>query len=182
MRGVLFTLMFELVEETFGLEMLDALIHKSKLTDGGSYTAVGTYPHRDMLEIVTNLSEMTDTPANQLMTVFGNYMFPHLLDLHVENTGLLPDSCFGLLSKIENSIHIEVKKLYPDADLPHFSFSQSDQDTAELVYHSNRPFGSVAQGMIEGCVKHYGEQVIVTRFPEADISDNDVTFTAKRTH
>lgn len=52
MKGIVFSEFMDLVEESFGLEMIDELIEQSDLPSGGSYTAVGTYPHGEMLTLV----------------------------------------------------------------------------------------------------------------------------------
>jgi len=43
MKGIVFTEFLELVENKFGLEMLDAIIEASNLESEGVYTRIGTY-------------------------------------------------------------------------------------------------------------------------------------------
>ena len=59
MKGIVFAEFIELVEDKFGFEIADEIIEESNLPSGGSYTSVGTYDHREMLELVTHLSEKT---------------------------------------------------------------------------------------------------------------------------
>ena len=42
MKGIIFTEFLDLVEEKFGLEMVDKIIEQSNLDSGGIYTSVGT--------------------------------------------------------------------------------------------------------------------------------------------
>ncbi|MDW1810083.1 heme NO-binding domain-containing protein, partial [Vibrio sp. Vb2362] len=45
MKGIIFTEFMELVEEKFGLDVLDQVLDLSN--DEGVYTAVGSYDHKD---------------------------------------------------------------------------------------------------------------------------------------
>jgi len=42
MKGIVFTEFLDLVEEKFGMEMVDKIITQSELESEGAYTAVGT--------------------------------------------------------------------------------------------------------------------------------------------
>ena len=53
MKGIVFTEFLELVEDKFGLEMVDNIITSSTLESEGVYTAVGTYSFSEMLTIIT---------------------------------------------------------------------------------------------------------------------------------
>ncbi len=43
MKGIVFTGFLELVEDKYGLEMVDEIITNSNLESKGIYTSVGTY-------------------------------------------------------------------------------------------------------------------------------------------
>ena len=59
MKGIVFTEFLELVEDKFGLEMVDSIIANSNLESNGVYTAVGTYSFSEMLQLLQNLSDNT---------------------------------------------------------------------------------------------------------------------------
>ena len=52
MKGIVFTEFLDLVEDKFGLEMVDKIIQSSDLESGGIYTSVGTYKFSEMLQLV----------------------------------------------------------------------------------------------------------------------------------
>ena len=52
MKGVVFTEFVEMVEARFGLPMLDRIIEAAQLPSGGAYSAVGTYDHGEMVQLV----------------------------------------------------------------------------------------------------------------------------------
>jgi hypothetical protein len=53
MKGIIFTEFLELVENKYGLEMVDTLIQHSKLQSKGVYTSIGTYQFSEMLSFAT---------------------------------------------------------------------------------------------------------------------------------
>ena len=52
MKGVVFTEFLEMVEQKFGMEMVNALIENNELSTDGVYSAVGTYHHSEMVSLV----------------------------------------------------------------------------------------------------------------------------------
>jgi|TARA_B110000908_G_scaffold27527_1_gene32300 hypothetical protein len=49
MKGIIFTEFLDLVEEKFGLGMVDKIIYQSNLASEGIYTSIGTYNFSEML-------------------------------------------------------------------------------------------------------------------------------------
>jgi hypothetical protein len=166
MKGIVFTEFLEMVEDKFSPEIADKIIDESDLSTGGAYTAVGTYHHGELIEMVMNLSKESDLPVPALVKAFGEYLFGRFVELYpafFENI----NSSFDFLELIENHVHVEVQKLYPDAELPTFETSRPSENTLKMVYQSQRPFAPLAEGLIEGCVAHYNEKV--------DVNINDLS-------
>lgn len=114
MKGIIFTEFFEMVEQKFDYSMVDKLLTDTTLPSEGIYTAIGTYSHTEMATLVVKFSQETTIPVPNLLRVFGQYLFKtfNLSYSHIiENA---PDA-FTFLKSIPNYIHVEVKKLYPDA-------------------------------------------------------------------
>ncbi|SFK67618.1 Haem-NO-binding [Paenibacillus sp. 1_12] len=170
MKGIVFTTFIEMVEQKFSLKTLDTIITNAHLPSGGSYTTLGTYDHSEMIQLVVKLSEQTGIPVADLVRVFGEYLFVQLVDMYpqfVDSNRTL----FGFLLKIDSYIHVEVLKLYPDAELPRFEYDTSDPEALVMIYRSSRPFADLAEGLILGSIQHYGEAVDLKR---EDISDGPV--------
>jgi hypothetical protein len=64
---------------------------------------------------------------------------------------------FSFLEKVDAYIHLEVLKIYPDAELPTLNCARIDQGCLELSYRSNRPFVELAHGLLLGCIDHFAE-------------------------
>ena len=171
MKGIVFCEFVEMMEAEFSAEMADEIISSTDLESGGAYTAVGTYDHHEMLALVTQLSEKTGAPVPDLVRAFGRYLFGRFVELYPAFFEGV-DGAFSFLDRIEEHVHVEVRKLYPDAELPTFATSRPDDDTMVMVYQSRRPFADLAHGLIEGCITHYDEPVNVE---SEDLSNDDRT-------
>lgn len=162
MKGVVFTEFFSMVGAVFSEDMVDDIIDDSAVPSGGAYTAVGTYPHEEIVALVVALSERTGTPIPDLLLAFGRHLFGQFIKVYSRFTTGVEDA-FSFLASVEEVIHVEVLKLYPDATLPSFTVESRDENRLVMVYSSPRHFEDVAQGLIEGCINHYGEQVQIVR-------------------
>lgn len=162
MKGIVFTEFLEMIETRFGYELVDQLLTTSCLPSGGTYTAIGTYSHSEMVTLVRGLSEHTQVAVPDLLRSYGRYMFTAFTRSYrpfVDRT----DSAFGLLSSVQHHIHVEVRKLYPDAELPHFIIDQPADNHLRMQYESERKLADFAHGLIEGCLAHFGETATVQR-------------------
>jgi len=179
MRGIVFTEFLEMVESTWSFDMVDKVIADSKVPNGGAYTAVGSYDTAEIVALLMALSQATETKPAVLLESFGRYLFGRFATLY-------PDffkgvgSTFEFLPRVDSYIHIEVRKLYPDAELPALKTEQLDQDTMNVVYRSPRCMSKLARGLIEGCLTHFKENHAITEEDVGDGSGGEVKFTLRR--
>ena len=164
MKGVVFTEFLEMVEARFSADVVDDIIDAAQLPHGGAYTAVGTYDHTEMVRLVGALSGRSGLPVAQLLQVFGEHLFGRFVLAYPQFFAGEQDA-FGFMAGIEDIIHAEVRKLYPDAELPHFEVEHRDADRLVLLYDSRRHMQDLADGLIRGCLKHFGVQAQMSREP-----------------
>ena len=93
---------------------------------------------------------------------FGKHLFRSLVDRYSVMVSVYSDA-FSLLEAIESVIHVEVLKLYPDAELPSFHYDRIGPNELILIYRSERGLGQLVDGLLEGCFQHYGEIVQIDR-------------------
>lgn len=162
MKGIVFTEFLEMVEDKFGFETADNIVSQADLPSEGIYTAVGTYDHTEMVQLVSQLSEESKMEIPSLLKVFGHHLFSRFVEGYGHFFQGVPDA-FTFLSKLESYIHIEVKKLYPDAELPRFDIRFLEDHILEMVYHSDRGFADFAEGLLNGCIEHFDEAISIQR-------------------
>lgn len=178
MKGIIFTEFFDLVEQAFGFEVAEKIIDECDLPSGGVYTAVGTYDHTEILALVGMLSKVTEIPAPELLVTYGRFIYPKL-HAQLKGMGLEFGGSFELFSSLDNIIHPEVLKLYPDAELPNFNATKLNDHQLLLKYSSCRPFAHMAEGLILGAAEHFDENLSVT-LEHRNTDDNfytDITIT-----
>ncbi len=155
MKGIVFTLLNDMVEEKFGLEAWDALI--TKAGSDGMYLSTETYTDEELMKLVGAASEMTGIPANDLVKAFGTYMFPQFYAKYPVffKEGMTLKS---FLLTVDRVIHVEVRKLYPDAALPDFEYEDEDDNALTMVYSSPRKMCALAEGLIAGAAEHFSTE------------------------
>ncbi|MGZ6752115.1 MAG: heme NO-binding domain-containing protein [Nocardioides sp.] len=83
--------------------------------------------------------------------------YPHFFAPH---TAVRP-----FLLTLNDVIHPEVRKLHADAEPPEFWFDDGDGgpsgSTLLVHYRSTRRLCALADGMIQGAARHYGQEAVV---------------------
>ncbi|UTW47185.1 heme NO-binding domain-containing protein [Bacterioplanoides sp. SCSIO 12839] len=164
MKGIVFDMLRDMVEEQYGLEGWQAVIDQAG--SDGLYISTDSYPDAELLGLVAAASDITAIEASDLVFAFGQFMvgefykrFPRYFD-----------DCDGLIDfllSVDRVIHVEVRKLFPDAGVPEFRYSQStpeqkspDQqspDQLTMIYQSQRKLCRLAEGLIDGSAKHFDQ-------------------------
>jgi hypothetical protein len=161
MKGIVFTEFFDMVEKRFGSNMVDDIIDDCSLETNGAYTSVGTYSHLELLSLVDALGQKTKTPVKNLVNVYGHHLFSRfymMMPQFFEGK----ENAFDFLKSVHGYIHVEVKKLYPDAQLPEFKTKMIDDKTLVMTYISKCPFADFAAGLMAGCIDFYKENIVVS--------------------
>ncbi len=132
MLGMVFRGFTDLVEDRFGLATLDAILQETDPASGGAYTAVGTYHHEEMVALVAALSRTANIPVADLLRTYGEALFGSLANSHGAIIAGYPNA-LDLLADLERTIHVEVRKLYSNAELPSFAIHR-EADALVLDY------------------------------------------------
>ena len=158
MKGIIFTEFIALVEAKFGLETVDEILVDAG--EEGIFTSVGSYDHKRLVKLITSLSRKTSIPAEDLQRVFGQSVFNNLFDSLPQSDSLKScKSTFQFIRLVEEYIHTEVKKLYPDANPPKFDFVSEGETELVFDYLSARCMAHVCLGLIEGCANHFSQTI-----------------------
>lgn len=178
MKGIVFTEFFELIEQLHDYDMVDAIIEKAQPASGGIYTAVGSYPHTEMVQLVVAYSKISGTPIEDALRLFGKNL---LFTFHKNYPDFFSPShtAIDFLQTVDSHIHIEVGKLYPDAELPHFHTELLEENVLKMVYTSKRAMGHLALGLIESTFELYKEQAEI-QMEEVQEGGQQVTFMIRK--
>ena len=160
MKGIVFTEFLDLVEDKFGLEMVDKIISESKLESEGAYTAIGTYSFSEMLQLLTHLSKYTEISIDNLLLVYGEHFFSVIENSYPGLLATYKDP-IDMLSSIENHIHVEVQKIYPDAELPTFVVEEKSENSLIMVYKSSRAMHHFGLGLMNKTFEHFNSSASI---------------------
>lgn len=156
MKGVVFNLLEAVVQHEYGDDTWDALLEQAQVD--GAYTSLGNYPDEEMMKLVAAASSALKVPPDDIVRWFGRNAIPllakkhpHFFDSH--------KSTRSFLLTLNDVIHMEVRKLYPGADVPVFNYDTSSPDVLLMEYASPRKLCSLAEGFIEATAAHYGEEL-----------------------
>jgi len=178
-KGIVFTEFLEMTEERFSLGVVDQILRNAAPASGGQYTSVGTYPPSELVAMLGELSTHTGIDASALLKQFGAHLLRRFVQGYPQFFADAKTS-FELLASVEDVIHVEVKKLYPDAELPSIVCEAQGKDGMLITYKSPRRLADLAEGLITACAEHYGDRVALRRDDLSGGSGEVVRFTLVR--
>ena len=154
MKGFIFTNFLDFVEKSNGLDMVDEMLGECDLASEGVYSAFNSYEFDELVTLLTYVSKKTDISPQILLETFGRFVFPYLIGKHsyiIEKYS----NAIDLIAGIENHIHIEVKKLYEDAELPTFNVVEKKEDSLTIIYTSTRGLTYFAIGLMKETLQFF---------------------------
>ena len=175
MKGIVFTEFLEHVEESLGPVVAEQSVESRDLESGGAYTSVGTYPCEEMGQLIGALAKHSNKDPVSILNEFGGRLartfhsaYPQYFDV---------PSYFDFVESVDSHIHVEVLKLYPDAELPRFENVSRDETKLVVDYISSRGLEDLAYGLLHGCASTFGEKVTISTDIKDDDAERKVRFT-----
>ena len=162
MKGIVFNEFISMTDSTFSPTVTEAVINACKLKSAGAYTSVGYYDHQELVTLATELANQTGADARKLVTAFGRFLLGRFAQTHAAFFETYEDA-FTLLENVDACIHGEVRKLYPDAELPSVTCVRPAPGQLWVDYRSTRGLADAAEGLINGVIAHYGEAIHLER-------------------
>lgn len=156
MKGIVFNLLEAVVRREHGDDVWEDLLEVASVD--GAYTSLGNYPDEEMTRLVGAASSMLKIPPDGVVRWFGRNALPLLATKH-PHFFEAHRSTRPFLLALNDVIHSEVRKLYPGADVPVFTYDTSSPDVLLMHYRSPRKMCALAEGFIEATAAHYGEEL-----------------------
>lgn len=157
-KGVIFDLLRTIVETDHGEDAWDDAIDRAGVD--GVYTAVGKYPDDEFTTLLNHVPSGQAASTADLLRWFGRRAMPELAIAYpMFFRG--HESLATFLPTLNDVIHAEVRKLYPDAEVPDFRMTGDGEQTLLVEYRSPRRLCALAEGFIVGAADHFDEHVVV---------------------
>ncbi|EAT11528.1 guanylate cyclase [Bermanella marisrubri] len=158
MQGLIFNALEEFVIKNADLSTWNTILSETDLPSGGIYTAGGRYDDSEMMALAQAVCEKLGVDQATGLEVFGKFLFG-FLQTRMASVLEGRKDLFDTLENLDNTVHVNVKRLHPDAYLPFFQFEYLDTNTGYLDYRSNRKLCSLASGLIQGCADHFNSPI-----------------------
>jgi len=178
MKGIVFTTFFGFCESNFGADLLDDAIERAALPTNGAYTSVGTYPFAEMVSLITAVVQLTGSNMPSVLEAFGEHCFGEWVRKFPQV--FAGKDLFDVLSSIDNFHETEVRKLYPDAELPSFTVINRGASQLVMQYRSCKPLADLAVGVIRGAAKYLTTPAEISYRPVGEVIEFKVNRTADR--
>jgi len=162
-KGLVFTTFYDFLEKRHGADLLDDVIDAAGLPHSGAYTGVGTYPFEEMVALATAAAKLTKTSMPDLLGSFGEHCFASWHTKMPER--FRSNDLFDILANVNDFHESEVRRLYPDAELPHFEAVSRNATSMLLDYRSCKPLADLAAGVIRGAANHVQTRVRISQCP-----------------
>jgi len=157
-KGIIFNLAAEVVVREHGEDVWDAVLEGAGVT--GSYTSLGNYPDEDLLAIVASAARLLGAQDADVLRHVARGAIPLLAERYPHFFTPHQDAR-SLVLTLNDIIHPEVRKLYPGADVPDFTYVLDGPDGVTLTYRSARQLCTLAEGFSDGVAVHYGQRVVI---------------------
>lgn len=175
MKGMVFVELLRMAEDALGEDAVDEVLDACELGSGGAYNAVGNYPCSELMTLVAAFSDRLGAPQDNLQFAFGRWMLARFAKSYPAFFAGKADA-LAMLEAIEAEVHVEVRKLYPDAELPRFDTARIGDQTLRLTYRSPRPLVGFCHGLIAACLDHFGQRATVDVENRSASSESEAVF------
>lgn len=162
MQGAIFTTFSEMIIEKMGMEQWNELLDKTQPESQGVYTKGDQYEDSELVNMVVALSEKTSIPAEQLIQAFGEYLFSSLYESSPADVSQVK-TLREFLLMIHSVIHVEVKRIHPNAYLPKFEYEDGENGALIMYYTSKRKLCHASIGLIYGAAKQFKETIKISQ-------------------
>jgi len=162
MKGVVFDILRDMVETEHGLEGWNLLLERAG--SDGMFLSTQSYADKELMALVQAASDVTGHSIETLLNQFGEFMVGEFYERYPS----FFDDCDGLfefLLSVDEIVHGEVLKFYPDAALPSFHYEQSSPEFLVMNYRSERKLCALAEGLIQGSAKHFKQSISLSHDP-----------------
>ena len=158
MKGIIFNVLEKIVGEQYGEATWDKLIESAGVS--GAYTALGSYPDEELFALVGAASKALSLTPDEIVRWFGTNAIAHLAKAYPHFFTPHKDTRSFVLT-LNDIIHPEVRKLYPGASVPDFSYHPLGDGRLGVEYSSPKKLCSLAEGLTLGAAKYFGQSATV---------------------
>ncbi len=154
MKGMIFNLLEDFIVEGWGPERFEKIMELCPVHAQVPYVGPGTYPDANLMSIIEKTTAELGLGNAEALRRFGRFAFPKLAQkFSVYTQNHRHPKTF--LKAVDGVIHVEVRKLFANAEPPRITFEDPAPDRLILHYNSRRQLCPFFAGLVEGCGDFY---------------------------
>ena len=156
MKGEIFRIFESFIIERWSESVFEKIYANSKeeLTTKVPFVGPGTYPDQDFFTLVRHALPQLGVDGQSAVRAFGRFLFPQLLK-RLPPTLVTATHPRDLLKSLDSVVHVEVRKIYPDATPPRFSYVEPSDNRLMLRYQSKRRLYDLVDGLLDALGAHF---------------------------
>ncbi len=156
MKGIIFNLFEDFIISKFGEEFYENILATSNTGSLNPFDIVGpgSYPDEAFHTLIGKAAEKANTDTMEILRDMGRHSLPMLAKRYPQffRDYNHPREFLKTASMIH---HVEVRKLYRNAEVPNFFVEDHGDDHMSLIYHSKRNLCHLAEGLLAGLGDYY---------------------------
>jgi hypothetical protein len=161
-KGIIFNLLEEFIIDNWGAARFEKIVARCPIHTQLPYVGPGTYPDANLFAIVEQTTAELGIGTDEALRSFGRFAFPKLAArFPIFMVG--HDHPKSFLKTIDGVIHVEVRKLFVNAEPPRITFRDPAPDRLVLHYVSRRNLCPLFAGLIEGTSDYYRVAIAQTQ-------------------
>ena len=175
MKGVVFVLFEDFVTQGWGPDAFDELLDACPHAAKEPFVSPRTYPDTWLMDMLAAACAHLSVTQGEALRAFGHFAFPELVRRFPSFVEGVTHPKPFLLS-VHDVIHVEVRKLMPEAITPHFSYADTGPDRLKMWYRSPRNIPDFMAGLLDGVAAHFGVPITVQVTQDGDAVCFDLRF------
>jgi len=159
MKGVIFKHFESFITDTFGASTFEAVLEQTPLRSALPFVGPATYPDEDLFALAGTAIRLSGLAPDAALFAFGRYLYPRLA---AGVPGLIQRhrDTRSLLMELDREIHVEVRKIMPQAVTPRILCRDLGDGALEVTYRSPRMVCALFRGLVDAAAESFGERAL----------------------
>ncbi|MFK7966870.1 MAG: heme NO-binding domain-containing protein [Burkholderiaceae bacterium] len=150
MKGVVFNVLEEFIIAHSDERTYEEIFALCPLKSHQGYVGPGTYPDTDLNSIIDTTCRRLGLEPDHAVELFGEFLFSRLVNKYPQFISEHHDP-LTFLKTVDEVIHVEVRKLMRDTNLPSIKCTDGAASGVLIVdYQSNRSLCRLMRGLLIG--------------------------------
>lgn len=158
MKGIILNIFEKYIIEKHNNSYLEHILQSSNLTSDGIFISAETYPDEDLVSLITHYCKLNDLNINHFQKTLGEYTLKQF-SLRYPAFFEHYNHPIEFLKSLNSTIHVEVKKLYHEAQTPNINIEEFKDGNLTITYKSKRQMTDFMEGLLLGAINHYGYKI-----------------------